>query len=89
MVPKFLVACHLTANGISGKISQQTGKNSQQSGKYSQQTGKISQQTEHFSQHFFENNQSFFKSSMIFLITTHPRLALEPTLTNDMFPYFS
>ena len=25
----FLVACHLTANGISGKNSQQTGKNSQ------------------------------------------------------------
>ena len=98
-----VVACHLTANDISGKISQQTGKNSQQSEKYSQQTGKISQQieknsqqtgknsqqTENFSQHFFQNNQSFFKSSMIFSINTYPRLALVTTFTHDMSPYFS
>ena len=40
-----MVACHLTANGIPGKNSQQTGKKSQQTGKNSQQSGKNSQQT--------------------------------------------
>ena len=45
-----MVACHLTANGISGKISQQTGKNSQQSGNISQQTEKNSQQSGNISQ---------------------------------------
>ena len=44
------VACHFTANGFFGKVSQQTGKVSQQIGKVSQQTGKVSQQTGKVSQ---------------------------------------
>ena len=44
----WMVACHFTASGFSGKVSQQSGK--------------VSQQTENFSQHFFQNEQFYFKS---------------------------
>ena len=52
MVLKMVVR-HFTANGVFGKVSQQSGKVSQQVGKVSQQVGKFSQQTGKVSQHQF------------------------------------
>jgi len=63
-----MVACHFTANGFFGKVSQQTGK-------VSQQTGKVSQQTEKFSQQFCQNNKTFFKSKILFSTTFDPGLS--------------
>ena len=73
-----MVRCHFTANGVFGKVSQQTrkvsqqtGKISQQVGKVSQQVGKVSQQTEKVSQQFCQN-KTFFKSLIIFSTTFDP-----------------
>ena len=41
---KKMADSHFTANGVFGKVSQQTRKVSQQSRKVSQQSGKVSQQ---------------------------------------------